>query len=100
MEKPANTPTHFTITSDLQEIYSFVWKSVFLSLECVVVDKPILTDSEEEDKNSIEIKVQGIEPDSKKAFQILKVCTEEAFSVGALHCCFKNPEAHMFFNFL
>lgn len=41
-------------------------------IECVVVDKPILTDSEEEDKNSIEIKVQGIEPDSKKAFQILK----------------------------
>ena len=35
-----------------------------------------MTDSVEEEENSIEIKVQGDEPDSKQTFKILKVHTK------------------------
>ena len=51
-------------------------KLLFLSLECVVVDAPVADKEEEDEQNTIEIKVQGNDPDSKKTFKATKVIIE------------------------
>ena len=48
----------------------------FFSLECVVVDVPVVDKEEEDEENTIEIKVQGNDPDSKKTFKATKVIIE------------------------
>ena len=50
--------------------------SSFFSLECVVVDVPVADKEEEDEENTIEIKVQGNDPDSKKTFKSTKVSIE------------------------
>lgn len=67
-------------------------------IECVVIDKPILPDSVEEDENSIEIKVQGKEPDSKKTFRILK--TDQLEKLMTAYCEYRKlPRSRIKFLF-
>lgn len=67
-------------------------------IECVVIDKPILPDSVEEDENSIEIKVQGKEPDSKKTFRILK--TDQLEKLMTAYCEYRKlPRSRIKFFF-
>ena len=45
-------------------------------LECVVVEAPVADKEEEDEENTIEVKVQGNDPDSKKTFKASKVIIE------------------------
>ena len=55
--------------------FNCTWNYYFLSPECVVVDAPV-ADKEEDEENTIEIKVQGNDPDSRKTFKATKVIIE------------------------
>ena len=49
---------------------------ISLCLECVVVEAPVADKEEEDEENTIEVKVQGNDPDSKKTFKASKVIIE------------------------
>ncbi|PFX24716.1 NFATC2-interacting protein [Stylophora pistillata] len=85
-------------TLDLEACHEWMTSEDMDGEECVVIDKPILPDSVEEDENSIEIKVQGKEPDSKKTFRILK--TDQLEKLMTAYCEYRKlPRSRIKFLF-
>lgn len=67
-------------------------------IECVVVDVPVADKEEEDEENTIEIKVQGNDPDSKKTFKSTK--TDPLDKLMADYCEFRKlPRSRLKFFF-
>jgi len=67
-------------------------------IECLVLDAPVADREEEDEENTIEIKVQGNDPDSKKTFKVTK--TDPLEKLMAAYCEFRNlPRSRLKFLF-
>jgi len=77
---------------------SSIHLSVADIIECVVVDAPVADKEEENEENTIEVKFQGNDPDSKKTFKASK--TDPLEKLMAAYCEFRKlPRSRLKFSF-